>query len=69
MALILRSGFRTLDPVRAEMSARSIDDLHPIASADAPLELQPWLTSVNNLLARLRSLIAAERNFSSRHRP
>ncbi len=65
LTLILRNGFRTLDPVRAELSSRSAEDLQPIACADAPVELQPWLSSVNSLLARLRSLVAAERRFSS----
>lgn len=65
LTLILRGGFRALDPARAELASRNADDLRPVASAQAPLELQPWLASVNSLITRLRVLIEAERNFAA----
>ncbi len=65
LALILRRGFRALEPTRAEMVIRSADDLQPISSSDAPIELQPWLASVNSLIMRVRALIDAERNFAA----
>jgi len=65
LALILRQGFRALEPARAELASRSADDLRPIASAQAPQELQPWLASVNSLIARLRVLIDDERNLAA----
>jgi len=66
LTLVLRQGFRTLEPARAELANRRADDLRPISGADAPLELQPWLESVNTLMARDRVLINAERSFAAR---
>jgi len=65
LTLILRRGFRALEPTRAELAVRNPDDLQPISSSDAPLELQPWLVSVNSLITRVRALIDAERNFTA----
>ncbi len=65
LTLILRRGFRALEPTRAELALRNPDDLQPISSSDAPLELQPWLVSVNSLITRVRVLIDAERNFTA----
>ncbi|HYA75532.1 MAG TPA: ATP-binding protein [Burkholderiaceae bacterium] len=65
LALILRRGFRALEGARAELARRSADDLRPIASSEAPLELQPWLASVNALIARVRVLIEDERNLAA----
>ncbi len=65
LTLILRRGFRALEPTRAELAVRNPDDLQPISSSDAPLELQPWLVSVNSLITRVRVLIDAERNFTA----
>lgn len=65
LALILRKGFAALEPTRAELAGRSADDLRPLASSKAPLELQPWLASVNSLMDRLRVVIDAERNFAA----
>ncbi len=65
LALIVRQGFRALEPARAELAGRSADDLRPIASSEAPLELQPWLATVNSLIARVRVLIEDERNLAA----
>jgi len=65
LTLILRQGFRALEPARAEMAGRSADDLRPLDSSEAPLEMKPWLASVNSLIARLRVLIEDERNLAA----
>ncbi|HYB51742.1 MAG TPA: ATP-binding protein [Burkholderiaceae bacterium] len=65
LALIVRQGFRALEPARAELAGRSADDLRPIASSEAPLELQPWLATVNSLIDRVRVLIEDERNLAA----
>jgi two-component system OmpR family sensor kinase len=65
LTLVLRSGFNSLETARGELAARSVDDLQSIEIVDAPRELRPWLASVNDLLERLRTLIDAERKFSS----
>jgi len=64
--LVLRRGFATLEPVRAELARRGHDDLRPIAESLAPAELRPWLATVNKLIARDRVLIEAERSFAAR---
>jgi two-component system OmpR family sensor kinase len=66
LTLILRNAFRTLEPARAELASRRPDDLRPISDIAAPQELQPWLESVNTLIARDRVLIDAERSFAAR---
>ena len=66
IAFILRRSFRTLEPIRAELARRRSDDLNPISEAMAPTEMKPWLATVNNLIARHRVLIEAERSFAAR---
>jgi two-component system OmpR family sensor kinase len=66
MALVLRKGFEALEPVRAALGRRDRDDWRPIANVSAPQELQPWLESVNALIAHDRVLIDAERSFAAR---
>jgi len=65
LTLILRQGFRALEPTRAELAGRSADDLRALSSPQAPLELQPWLASVNSLITRMRVLIEDERNLAA----
>jgi two-component system OmpR family sensor kinase len=66
LSMVLRHAFRTLEPARAELAMRGAEETSPIRSPQAPLELQPWLHSVNALLARDRVLIEAERSFAGR---
>jgi two-component system OmpR family sensor kinase len=47
------------------LAGRNADDLRPIASSDAPVELQPWLSTVNSLISRVRVLIEDERNLAA----
>jgi len=63
---ILRAGFTTLEPARAELAQRKPDDFRPLSWSNAPQELQPWLESVNTLLARDQVLLDAERSFAAR---
>lgn len=62
---VLRSGFATLDPSRHELSRRPPHDLHPLDTHGLPHELQPWLETVNGLMARVRGTIDAERAFAA----
>jgi two-component system OmpR family sensor kinase len=65
LALVLRRGFRALEPTRIELASRDADDLRPVVSLQAPQELQPWLATVNALIDRLKVLIDAERSFAA----
>ncbi len=66
LTVILRHGFRTLEPARAELARRKPDDGNAISDKSVPQELQPWIASVNEMIARDRVLIDAERSFAAR---
>jgi two-component system OmpR family sensor kinase len=65
MGWLLRRGFGTLEPARRELAQRSLHDLRPLAPHGAPTELQPWLDTVNALLARVAGLVESERAFAA----
>lgn len=65
MTIVLRRGFRSLEPVRVALAQRAPEDLRPLPDANAPRELQPWLSSVNELMAEVRALVEAERAFAA----
>ncbi len=62
---VLRRSFLTLEPVRADLSARAPHQLHPVEAHQVPDELQPMLETVNTLMARVSKLIDAERAFAA----
>jgi two-component system, OmpR family, sensor kinase len=58
----------TLHPVtafRAEIGARGRDNLNPVHAPDLPQEIAPLAAEVNNLIARLRRALTAERSFTA----
>lgn len=65
LRLVLARAFRSLDAARAELASRQDDDLRPLADAAAPLEVEPWLHTVNGLMARVRTMLDAERAFAA----
>lgn len=62
---LLRRGFDSLEPARRELAGRPLHDLRPLALHSAPTELQPWLATVNALLARVAGLVDSERAFAA----
>lgn len=58
-------GLQPLDRLRAQLAQRGAKRLTPIATEGVPRELQPIVTTVNDLLARLETAFAAERNFAA----
>jgi two-component system OmpR family sensor kinase len=62
---LLRRAFATLEPARHELASRPSHDLRPLGGAGVPAELQPWLSTVNDLLARLAGLVDSERSFAA----
>jgi two-component system, OmpR family, sensor kinase len=62
---VLRSGFETLAPARAALTAASAE-LRPLALRDIPIELVPLMQSMNVLMDRLRSMLESERTSSAR---
>jgi two-component system, OmpR family, sensor kinase len=65
MDWLLRRGFDSLEPARRELAQRPLHDLRPLALHRAPAELQPWLDTVNGLLARVAGLVDSERAFAA----
>ena len=65
MDWLLRRGFDSLEPARRELAQRPLHDLRPLAMHQAPAELQPWLATVNGLLARVAGLVDSERTFAA----
>ena len=62
---VLRQAFATLEPARDELARRRPSDLRPVATQGAPDELQPWLATVNALLAQVAALVESERSFAA----
>jgi two-component system sensor histidine kinase TctE len=59
---------RTLDPleaIAARWNERSHASLQPIAADDMPRELMPFATALNDLLARIRAMLAREQQFAA----
>jgi two-component system sensor histidine kinase TctE len=56
-------GLRPLTQVSRDVAHRSAADLTPVAPLDVPHEVSPLVFAVNELMARLRKTIAAQRRF------
>lgn len=56
-------GLRPLAVLADSLQKRSHDSLAPLNDADLPEELRPLASSLNDLLARLRSAFSAQRDF------
>ena len=62
---VLHRSFRALEPARSELAAREAHDLQPVSAVDLPNELQPWIATINDLIARVGNLVQAERTFAA----
>lgn len=62
---VVRRVLAPVETLRAAIGEKDGGNLAAIAAADLPQELRPILRSVNLLLARLRAVLAAEREFTS----
>lgn len=63
--LVLRQAFRQLQPITDNLSRRAAHDLQAVPVEDAPAELHPLLNTVNGLMARVHTVLEAERMFSA----
>lgn len=63
--LLANRVFRPVNRLLAEIGDRHGDNLAPIRPEDFPAELDVAIATVNNLLARLRHSLDAEREFAS----
>ncbi|NIM39801.1 MAG: sensor histidine kinase [Hydrogenophaga sp.] len=61
--LALVRGIRPLSDLEQRIRARRPDDLSPIEEADIPQEVAPLVSSINDLLARLKVSLTTQRRF------
>ena len=59
----LKQGLRPLDRLRNEVLNRRRGDLSQLDGSKAPAEVRPLIDAVNNLLERLKQVIAAQQRF------
>jgi len=59
----LTQGMRPLDRLRREVVNRRRDDLSQLDESKAPAEVRPLIVAVNDLLERLKQVMAAQQRF------
>jgi two-component system sensor histidine kinase TctE len=59
----VKRGLRSIARLEVEVQARQSDDLTPLPDDLAPTELLPFTRSINGLLARLSTVLGAQRRF------
>ena len=65
IVLAVRGAVRPLQAIASRWNERSQRSLQPIDDADVPRELRPFTAALNDLLARIRALLARERQFAA----
>ena len=65
IVLAVRRTVRPLELIAARWSERSQASLQPIGDEDVPRELLPFAAALNDLLARIRDMLARERQFAA----
>lgn len=59
----LKQGLRPLEKLRHDVVNRRRDDLSQLDGSKAPAEVRPLIDAVNNLLERLKQVMAAQQRF------
>jgi two-component system sensor histidine kinase TctE len=59
----LKQGLRPLERLRNEVGRRQRDDLSQLDGSKAPAEVRPLIDAVNDLLERLKQVMAAQQRF------
>ena len=65
IVLAVRRTVRPLELIAARWSERSHASLQPIGDEDVPRELLPFAAALNDLLGRIRNMLARERQFAA----
>ena len=65
IVLAVRRTVRPLELIAARWNERSHASLEAIDDGDVPRELMPFTTALNDLLARIREMLARERQFAA----
>ena len=64
-ALLVRAALQPVRAYGAALEQRGAADLSPIQDSSLPQELEPMVQAVNQLMARLRKALDAERHFTA----
>jgi two-component system sensor histidine kinase TctE len=59
----IRRGLAPLEELRREIASRSYEDLSPIREEQAPVEMQPMVHAINDLLGKLKTSLKAQKQF------
>lgn len=62
---IVGNGLSLVNTLATEVAAKRSDDLQPLEITAPPVELEPVVTAINNLLQRLSAAVQRERRFAS----
>jgi two-component system sensor histidine kinase TctE len=65
IGLAVRRTIQPLELIAARWNERSHASLQPIGMEDVPRELTPFATALNDLLLRMRAMLARERQFAA----
>lgn len=60
---VVRRMFKPVASLAAEVEARSELDLHSLPQDNLPMEVDPFVTSINRLLTRVQQAMEAQRHF------
>jgi two-component system OmpR family sensor kinase len=63
LVFALRRGMAPLDETARQMSARTASSLRPLDEQEVPREMQPLVVAFNDLMTRLESSFALQRDF------
>ena len=61
----LNRGFRPLQILAEDLKSRNADDMTPVAAGNIPIEIQPMVSSLNNLFARVSDALRHERDITA----
>lgn len=61
----VRRGLAPLEELRSSLAQRSHNDLRALDTPRVPVEVQPLMQEMNNLLARLKSVFEAQKRFTA----
>jgi two-component system OmpR family sensor kinase len=62
---VLQRAFRQIDTARRHLATQAVQDLHPLTGSSLPEEMQPWIATVNELIGKVRKLVATERSLAA----
>jgi two-component system OmpR family sensor kinase len=63
IAILIARSLGPMVRLAYELDTRQADDMKPLPLKGAPSELQPFLASINGLLARVRAMVDQQRHF------